>query len=241
MSIERRPEVYSLDPIEDPISIHEVHDVSSVNNDFGIHDKILINELLETYREKSSFDKKNDDPETRVRIAEYEAEISRRRAERAENREARIRQQLDEALSRISSLTDDVSIAQLLARQAGQKAENAERREMRTSEQLEDVRGQLNASRDENARLRGENDRLRRTRQETTHVSNDPYLAALGIHPDAFLGRSDDQVKAIIEGAYKTFVRIDHPDRGGDTQRMQGVNAAYDHLIKAGNYRFLRR
>ena len=34
----------------------------------------------------------------------------------------------------------------------------------------------------------------------------------------------------LIEGAYKILARLHHPDRGGDTTTMQGINRAYDDL-----------
>lgn len=37
----------------------------------------------------------------------------------------------------------------------------------------------------------------------------------------------------VIEAAYKALARKYHPDNGGDTQRMQEINAAYSALRKA--------
>jgi hypothetical protein len=34
----------------------------------------------------------------------------------------------------------------------------------------------------------------------------------------------------VIEAAYRALAKLHHPDRGGDTARMQGINAAYDKI-----------
>lgn len=35
-----------------------------------------------------------------------------------------------------------------------------------------------------------------------------------------------------IKKAYKSLALLHHPDRGGNTERMQEINVAYEYLIK---------
>ena len=53
---------------------------------------------------------------------------------------------------------------------------------------------------------------------------SDPY-AALHLLPTA--------PSPLVDAAYRCLARLHHPDLGGDTATMQGINAAYDRLRSA--------
>ena len=57
-------------------------------------------------------------------------------------------------------------------------------------------------------------------------MANDPYTV-LGVDASA----SKEEIKK----AYKKLASKHHPDRGGDTEKFQEIQAAYE-LVKDGNY-----
>lgn len=64
-------------------------------------------------------------------------------------------------------------------------------------------------------------------RSEPTPIrKTDPEFAALYLLPGA--------PAEVVRAVYRTLARLNHPDKGGDTARMQEINAAFETLQKRG-------
>lgn len=62
------------------------------------------------------------------------------------------------------------------------------------------------------------------------------HYRALGLHPQAFEGLSEDKIQDLILRHYRFFAMEFHPDRGGNNKKMQEINDAYN-VIKDPNQR----
>lgn len=91
-----------------------------------------------------------------------------------------------------------------------------------TQEELAEMRQELEASRGEVAFLMDFVQRLREEREQAPFTH--PDFSTLHLLPDAPI--------EVIDAVYKALVKLHHPDRGGDTRRMQAVNAAVDSVRK---------
>lgn len=59
----------------------------------------------------------------------------------------------------------------------------------------------------------------------------DPDFAALGLDPKtAFIGLTERQTVVLVTGVRNVLAKIHHPDQGGNTAKMQRINAAADNL-----------
>lgn len=66
------------------------------------------------------------------------------------------------------------------------------------------------------------------------------YYRALGLNPNTLKGLSDAQAETILSGIYRAQAKVNHPDHGGNTDRMKSLNVAYEILsdpAKRRNYR----
>ena len=66
---------------------------------------------------------------------------------------------------------------------------------------------------------------LRESRPSETNTGSQP-----GNRDRRTLYVTDDAPPVVVHAAYKALARLYHPDAGGDTHRMQTINAAYDRL-----------
>jgi hypothetical protein len=52
-----------------------------------------------------------------------------------------------------------------------------------------------------------------------------------GSSPHATLFVTSDAPVEVIRAAYRALAQLHHPDVGGDSERMQAINVAYDDLV----------
>lgn len=56
------------------------------------------------------------------------------------------------------------------------------------------------------------------------------YYRALGLHPQAFEGLSEEKIQELLTRHYRFYAMELHPDKGGDTRKMQQINEAYSAM-----------
>jgi len=75
--------------------------------------------------------------------------------------------------------------------------------------------------------------------RQSQDASLDPkgYYKALGIDPVLARTLSEERLDELLQGIYRVYAKINHPDRGGDTERMKKVNSARDFFADPLNRR----
>lgn len=63
------------------------------------------------------------------------------------------------------------------------------------------------------------------------------YYRALGLHPQAFEGLNEEKIQDLLIRHYRFYAMEFHPDKGGDTKKMQQINEAYSAMKDAAQRR----
>lgn len=159
-----------------------------------------------------------------VRISDLEAEleVARGRISRFSETERIGR----EAVQRAQSAEDE---AQRLST-ALRRAEERERFERGRAEKL---LADLKVVNDLNHSLRIRLNEQTSIRSEgTSGNSSAKYFKDLGLDSQVLNGMSDSDAIKLIESMRKARSQIEHPDRGGDIEKMKKINAAADALAQ---------
>jgi hypothetical protein len=70
-------------------------------------------------------------------------------------------------------------------------------------------------------------------KSQPNSIDNDPkgYFGILGLHPNAFTGLDESQIRSLLARNLRIYSHQNHPDKGGDAEKMKLLNEAYNFFM----------
>jgi len=74
-------------------------------------------------------------------------------------------------------------------------------------------------------------------KSQPNSIDNDSkkYFEILGLHPKAFTGLDESQIRSLLARNLRIYSHQNHPDKGGDAEKMKLLNEAYNFFMDPKN------